>query len=401
MNTINVPMARSITAAAVACLVLSTATGAQQSDSSRTASDTGRPFIRGGIYDKPHQTRLLGRTAIGGYAEAHARYQRVDGLQDEAGFEARRFNLFANARVSDVVRFGVELEFEDGGQEILLEYAAIDFRIHPSFAVRGGMILSPLGRFNLAHDSPLNEFTDRPLVSTELIGVALSEPGFGALGQFRAGRTGRLTYEAYATNGFHDGLIMNSEDGTRIPLGRHNFEDNNGSPAVVGRFAWSPKIGYELGVSAHHGAWNTFQLEGAQLDKRRNLTIAVIDAEAMVAGIRISGEAARASLDVPDGLAGIYASAQRGIYVEGVRDFWRGRIRTLPLSLFAVKARFDYIDFDSDVAGTSTAQITVGLNFRPTQDSVIKLDVVRGRGRDQFNNLGEHAFLLASLATYF
>src|SRR5688572_5471764 len=53
------------------------------------AADTGRrPFVRGGIYDKPFQTRLLGRTAVGGYAEAHARYERVEGLQDEAGFEA-------------------------------------------------------------------------------------------------------------------------------------------------------------------------------------------------------------------------------------------------------------------------------------------------------------------------
>lgn len=371
----------------------------QAADSARAADE--RPFVRGGIYDKPHQTRLLGRTAIGGYAEAHARYERVDGLQDEAGFQAKRFNLFANARVSDFVRFGVELEFEDGADEILLEYAAIDVRIHPSLTVRGGMILSPLGKFNLSHDSPLNEFTDRPLVSTELLGVALSEPGFGVLGQFGTGRTGRLTYEVYATNGFHDGLILDSEDGTRIPLGRRNFEDNNGSPAVVGRLAWSPKVGYELGVSTHHGAYNTFELEGARLDRRRNLTIGVVDAEAAVLGVELRGEAARATLDVPEGLAGIYASEQRGIYVEGVRDFWRGRVATMPQSAFAVKARFDYVDFDTDLEGTSIAQVTVGVNFRPTQDSAIKLDFVRGRGRDEFNNLGEHAFVLASIATYF
>ena len=60
------------------------------------------------------------------------------------------------------------------------------------------MILSPLGKFNLAHDSPLNEFTDRPLVSTDLLGVALSEPGFGALGQFGFARTGRHARERRA-----------------------------------------------------------------------------------------------------------------------------------------------------------------------------------------------------------
>ena len=400
-------------AALALCLVAAAPpAAAQQRDSTQrdttrrivdsTRTDTlERPFVRGGVYDKPYQTRLLGRTAIGGYAEAHARYERVDGLQDEAGFQAKRFNLFANARVSDFIRFAVELEFEDGTEEILMEFAAIDFRVHPSLTFRGGMILSPLGKFNLSHDSPLNEFTDRPLVSTELIGVTLAEPGFGALGQFRAGRTGRVTYEVYATNGFHDGLITDSEEGTRIPLGRQNVEDNNGSPAVVGRLAWSPTVGYELGVSAHHGAYNTFALEGARLERRRNLTIGVVDAEATVLGVRLTGEAARTTLDVPEGLRGIYASEQRGIYLEGVYAFWRRRIRTMPQSNFAVKARFDYVDFDTAIEGTSIAQVTVGFNFRPTQDSVLKFDFVRGRGRDEFNNLGQHAFVLASLATYF
>ena len=388
--------------ALVAALALPAFGGSQQPDTTRRdTSRAERPFVRGGVDDKPYLTRLAGRAALGGYAEAQARYQRVDGLQDESGFEAKRFNLFANARVSDFVRLGAEIEFEDGASEIVLEYAAIDLRIHPAFALRGGMILSPLGKFNLSHDSPRNEFTDRPLVSTELLGVALSEPGFGALGQMRLGSEGRVTYEAYAVNGFHDGLITNSEDGTRIPLGRRNFEDNNGSPAFVGRVAWSPRVGVELGVSGHHGAYNVFNLEGAQLDKRRNLTIGVIDAEATVLGVRLNGEAARATVDVPEGLRGIYATQQRGIYVEAVRDFGRGWITTAPQSLFAVKARFDYMDFDTEVVGTSIAQITVGLNFRPTLDSVLKLDFVRGRGRDEFNNLGQHAFVLASLATYF
>jgi hypothetical protein len=383
----------------LSALLLATTADAQQRDSAR--ADTTRPFVRGGIYDKPFQTRLFGRTALGGYAEAHARYERVEGLKDDAGFEAKRFNLFTSTRVSDFVRLGAELEFEDGGREIKLEFAAIDVLIHPALALRGGMILSPLGKFNLSHDSPLNEFTDRPLVSTEMLGVALSEPGFGVLGQLGIGRAGRLTYEVYGTNGFHDGLITDSEEGTRIPLGRGNFEDNNGSPAVVGRLAWSPTVDYELGLSTHHGAYNVFNEEGTQIDERRDLSILVADLEALLFGVRVSGEAALATIDVPSGLSGIYASRQYGVYAEGVREFGRGWVRTMPASAFAAKARFDYVDFDSQLPGQTAGQVSVGLNFRPTQDSVLKLDYVRGRGRDRFNNLAEHAFLLASVATYF
>jgi hypothetical protein len=378
---------------------------AQQRDSLRADTlrrrEAERPFVRGGVYDKPYQTRLLGRTAIGGYAEAHARYQRIDGVNNESGFQARRMTLFAFNPVSDFVRFAVELEFENGAEEIGIEFAAIDLRIHPALALRGGMILSPLGKFNLAHDSPLNEFTDRPLVATELLGVTLAEPGFGALGQFSAGRGGRLTYEVYATNGFSDGLIVDSEDGTRIPRGRHNFEDNNGSPAVVGRVAWSPRVGHEFGISAHYGAYNRYIVDGLRIDRRRNVTITVVDAETDVFGVRLSGEAARARIDVPEGLRGIYGSEQRGIYVEAVRDIWRGVLPTLPQSALALKTRFDYVDFDTGIAGTSITQISLGLNFRPTGDSVVKLDYVRGRRRDAFNNAAEHAFVLASIATYF
>jgi hypothetical protein len=76
-------------------------------------------------------------------------------------------------------------------------------------------------------------------------------------------------------------------------------------------------------------------------------------------------------------------------------------VRTMPSSSFAAKVRFDYVDFDAPRVGQSTGQVTLGANFRPTQDSVLKLDFVRGHSRDEFNNRVDHAFLLFSIATYF
>ncbi len=371
------------------------------SASAQTMPDSLRPFVEGGMFDKPSQGRLLGRTAIGGYAEAHARYERVDGLRERAGFEAKRFNLFTATTVSDFIRVGAELEFEEGGHEVKVEYAAIDFRFSSALALRGGMVLSPLGRFNLSHDSPLNEFTDRPLVSTDLLGVALSEPGLGVLGSVSLGGSRRTTYELYATNGFHSGLVDNSPEGTRIPLGRGNFEDENGSPAVVGRLTFSPSHKHEIGVSAHHGAYNVFSSGGTTIDERRELSIGVLDLETELVGVELRGEAALAYIDVPESLTGIYASHQRGFFGEAIRSFGRGWVKTMPTSSFAAKFRADYVDFDSQQVGQSVAQVTAGLNFRPTVESVLKLDYVRGRGRDRFNNLAEHAFVLFSIASYF
>jgi hypothetical protein len=363
--------------------------------------DTARAFVEGGVYDRPFLTRLLGRTAIGGYVEAHARWERADGVTEEAGFVPKRFNLFTATQVSDWIRVGAELEFEEGTKVINLEYAAIDVIVHPAFAIRGGMILSPLGRFNLAHDSPLNPFTDRPRVSTELLGVALSEPGLGMLGRLSLGEASRITYELYAVNGFHAGLIEDSEGGTRIPMGRANVEDNNASPALVGRVAWSPSLAFELGISGHHGAYNVFERDGAAVDERRDVTIGVLDFSAEVAGFDLNGEAAIVGVDVPASLEGIAAGRQRGIFMDVVRDVGQGMIRTMPASYFSLKARLEAVDFDTRRPGDDVRQVSLGVSFRSTRDTALKLDYTRGRGRDRFANPSDHAAVLFSIATYF
>ncbi len=73
----------------------------------------------------------------------------------------------------------------------------------------------------------------------------------------------------------------------------------------------------------------------------------------------------------------------------------------MPQSTFAGKLRIDLVDFDGALPGDSERQMTLGLNFRPTSESVIKLDYVRGWTRDRFNNPGDLARFLLSVATYF
>ena len=78
------------------------------------------------MYDKPFITTVRG-ASIGGYVDAQYRYERTEGVLEEATFVLERFNLFAYAAISERIRVAAELEFEDGGDEVKIELAIVDW----------------------------------------------------------------------------------------------------------------------------------------------------------------------------------------------------------------------------------------------------------------------------------
>src|SRR5262249_23587838 len=118
---------------------------------------------------------------------------------------------FIYADVSEHVRFATEIEIEDAS-EVEVEFAFVDYRIVEPINLRAGALLDPLGHFNLVHDAPINELTERPLVGTLVIPARLRELGAGAFGTLLGADSGfgQWTYEAYFTSGFK-GLF---DDGT-------------------------------------------------------------------------------------------------------------------------------------------------------------------------------------------
>ena len=367
---------------------------------SAQAQQPERPFVKGGMGDKPFIARAGGHTSIGGYAEVHFRYEREDGVTEELTFDPKRFNLFTYTPVSERVRVASELEFEDGGEEIKVEVAALDFELHPALTFRGGIILSPLGRFNLAHDSPANDLSDRPLVSTELLGTTLSEAGMGLYGAFFPTASSRLTYEVYGVNGLDEGVLLGDPAGTRVPAGRGNFEDNNNHPSLVGRVALSPVPALEAGFSAHRGPYNTWEADGLKIAERRDLGIWALDWEGSWRQFEVLGEYGRVSLDTPAESA-LFADSQQGFYLQFNAHWGRGLVRTLTNSAFTSALRYEVVDFDIDREGDSHRRLTLGLNFRPEEDTVFKFDYQRNWVRDRFENQTRGAALLFSAATYF
>ncbi|MDZ4804637.1 MAG: hypothetical protein SGI90_07260 [Candidatus Eisenbacteria bacterium] len=371
-------------------------------------TEAPRPGNSGGIYDKPFLFRSGDNFWVGGYIDIE-----LNANETSSTFTAHRFVPFLYGQISDRVSVASEIEFEYGGTvagdeetdgEIKVEFAQIDFRMAEWIQFRGGVLLSPLGRFNLTHDSPVNDLTERPLVDQQIIPTTLSEAGMGFFGSIEPGESSILSWEAYLVNGFDEGILATSGGAqtgeVRIRSGRGSAKtDNNNSRSFVGRLGLSPMLGLDLGISTHTGRYTD------RTTSSEKLTITALDARFNRGPLEILGEYAVASTGLPDGvtLNGSDNVGQNGFYIQTNIHFLTGVVRSMPNSVLTGVARFDQVDFDTDQTGDRNRRLAIGLNFRPTEDTAFKVDVTRGwragRGIDTDSLPNDSAHF--SVATYF
>lgn len=373
--------------------------------------DTLPRTVQGGIYTRPF-IGSLGRTAVGGYVEGNTNYVQEDGVSDGFSMELRRFNIFLFSAIGSRIRFISELEFEHGTREIALETALIDFAVNPSFVLRAGIILPPLGAFNVNHDSPRWNFVDRPLVSTQIIPATQAEPGFGVHGRL-VPRGFSITYDAYLSNGLGDGVILNDEGRTSLAAGKGEerfAEDNNGSPAFSGRVALQQRRWGEVGVSWYRGAYNSYRVEGETVDEARHVGLVALDLSTELGPLELRGELAHAAIDVPDDLRDLMARRQLGWHLDASLPVWRPRLRGLPEAVVNADIRLEQVDlnrgrFASTGAsiGDETRSIVLGASFRPVSGTVVKLNYRRSRSSDLLDNRPRARLgaFQAGFATYF
>lgn len=372
------------------------------------AQDTS--MVQGGIYQRPFLASS-GRTAIGGYAEANANFSQTDGVSEGFGMEFRRFNIFLFSSVGRRLRFISELEFEHGTEEIALETALVDFTVNPSFVLRAGILLPPIGAFNVNHDSPRYDFIDRPLVSTVIIPSTLSEVGFGVHGRL-APRGFSLSYDAYLVNGPGEGVILNGTGRTDIPSGKSEdrfAEDNNGSPALSGRIGAQHRGWGEVGLSYYGGIYNTFRIEGEVVDEKRSLSIVAVDFTTTIRSVILRGEAAWAAIDVPEDLADLLGDRQWGVYLDAVLPVWQPRIQGLQDPVVSLGLRLEHVDFNRGTFGSTGLEIfddidavTATVSFRPVAGTVVLANYRRASSRDAAGNPPAHTGgFRVGFATYF
>ena len=400
-----------------------------------------KPFVAapkaivGGYMDIQYRSHRKGVLETGDYKDINHKQGTTN------GFDQQRFVPFIYADITEHVKFASELEIEHGIREsggvneISLEFAHMDYLVNEPFNIRAGILLIPLGKFNLLHDSPLNDLTDRPLVSRLVIPSTMAETGAGFYGTFYPGRTSKLDYELYVTTGpcgyKADGTPrVSEENGTKKSRQRTCASDDgldiNNGKAISGRVAFSPILGIEVAGSSYYGNQSPTSYNP--------LSITAIDWTLQKGPFEIIGEAAWAyargnSRAIPGNTLGYTTGARltgldtmnplaappqrmQGFYIQGNYHFMPSFLTKLSPkrfgegSTFTAVVRYDRVNLNMDNHAESKGdleQVSFGLNYRPVEDAVFKISYQYMP--KAFNpNTGERIHdgaLVISAATYF
>lgn len=350
------------------------------------------------IYNRP--SMKIGKTplAIGGYLEANWQQIETDGISEGQQFQARRLSIFMSATISERVKFLSEIEFEDGGKEIGIEFAAIDVEFNPLFNLRAGIIVNPIGAFNQNHDGPKWEFTDRPVSATQMLPATFSNAGAGIFGK-KYVNDWMFGYEAYLSGNFDDSIIDNSENKTFLPAAKDNperFEEiNSGIPLFTGKIAVrNNKIG-ELGISYMNGVYNKFQDDGIILDEKRRVKVFALDFNTTIPKTKtfITTEWAWISVDVPETYSQQYGNKQYGGFMDIVQPILTRPMLGWKNASLNIACRLEYVDWNVGTfneTGGNIAEdfwgIMPAISFRPTAETVIRFNYLFQKKTDILGN---------------
>lgn len=366
------------------------------------------------VYNRPFLYLGKSPLSVGGYAEVNWQHLGTNGVSEGHQFQMRRMTLFVASTISKKIKFLSEVEFEEGGGKIAIEFAAIDIEFHPLFNLRGGIVMNPIGSFNQNHDGPKWEFTDRPISATQMLPATWSNAGFGLFGKSYKNNW-MFGYEAYLTGGFDNTIIDNEQNKTHLPSAKKNpkrFEASaSGTPLSTGKVAVRhSKIG-ELGLSYMGGIYNKFQDDGIVIDEKRRCDVFAIDFNTTLPKTKtfITGEWAWIYVGVPATYTQQYGNKQQGGFIDIVQPILKRKIAGWDKALLNLACRLENVDWNvgkfretGDNIGDNLLSIMPAISFRPTPQTVFRLNYRYQLQKDILGNYpAKTGGFSLGIATYF
>jgi uncharacterized protein YlxW (UPF0749 family) len=305
--------------------------------------------------------------------------------------------LYAGYRFDDQFVFNSEIEIEHAG-EISVEFAYLDYTITDNLAVRGGLLLLPLGLVNEFHEPTAFIGARRPETEQRILPSTWRENGGGLLGSF-----GRVDFRAYVLNGLDasgfgsSGLRGGRQKGMRARAANFAFAGRLDVDVVPGIFGG-------VGLYSGGSGQDAIAVDGTTLPIAT--TIGEFHGQVQLRGFDIRALYARAAvadagplslaLDLPADAP--VAERMQGAYVQvgyNLLSQTRERLSVMPylrLESVDTQARVpDGFARDLSKAGGFT---TLGVELKPIPNIGVKVEYQRvtneaRTGRGQFNvNLG-------------
>src|SRR3989338_1562113 len=381
------------------------------------------PFGKGGLLIK--NPSGFGNVSVGGYADIEfEEFKNTNSTFDQA-----RFIINLGAQPHERLLLYSEYEIEHGGTnypggngEAKIEQAWASYAINDWMTLKGGIVLVPFGKFNLLHDSDIQDLTERPLVSRRLGSATWMEAGFGLFGEIQLGealkwgplQASYLNYEGYIINGLDEDI---SDTGLRSAKGAIEADENN-NKAFVGRIGLGLNQNLELGLSGYTGRYG--RSGSASRNGDDHLLGFASDISFKRGPFELVGDYAYwdfengALIDHDNDNAADEVSApkyMRGFYLEPRYHFWPKFLSNTFLGRgfkdpkLTLVGRYDWVDIadDGDAGSGSNKEkrYTLGINYRPIESWVFKLEYQRNSSSNEVLERGDKDGVMASMAVGF
>lgn len=340
------------------------------------------------------------KTVVGGYAELN--YNRPRHHSQNTQADLRRLVLSVQHRFDERTKIVTELELEHGVSsagdpgEVAVEQAYVEHQLTPTWAVRGGLFLMPLGLLNENHEPPAFFGVERNFVETAIIPSTWREGGFQLVGNLDHG----LTVQGGISTSFDINKwdASSAGEGRESPLGAIHQEMAKAKAhdlALFGAVNWRGIPGLQLGAGVFSGQASQKQ---AAADSRVRLwdlharwTPGRWDLSALYSRGSISNTAL---LNQPlVGQSTLIPKSFEGWYTQAGYKLWEHA--SYALLPFVRLEQFNTASGFADLGQglTPAAQLkervyTVGANFIITQGVVLKADMQRfseNQDGDRFN----------------
>ncbi|NPB07478.1 MAG: DUF3373 domain-containing protein [Aquificae bacterium] len=177
--------------------------------------------------------------SIGGYGELY--FKNNPGKEPALETDLKRLIIYLGYSFSENFKFNSEIEIEhayikDGEKgSLAVEFAYLDWSFSPSFGLRGGMVLIPVGIVNEVHEPPTFFTAERPFLEQNIIPTTWRENGVGVYGE-----TELLAYRFYVVNG------MMAEEGSFKESAPLKYLRQNGSVASMNSLAFTGRLDLKL-----------------------------------------------------------------------------------------------------------------------------------------------------------